>query len=867
MLPALASYLPYWATRTVDTNSGPLAVFVLVDGTIVAGFRAAGVDIPDADTAALNGMSSAIGTALNLLPKDTWVQTEWRTGYNYDDVCDQLENRGMGALPVLAELRRSRAKALRRDPGLIRGRLTYYVGHSKALGLLGPHSGPAPIWTRAIDALTGKARKDPYSITTDDFVRAAAGLAEVAQRFASELGAAGMKLTPLSEEELIGEVFAAINPYTAKTMPTPAIVDTPEELARLDGQWAVFRPVTLREQLALGDLAWSTPTGHGEREDHFVLDDPPVLHRMMSLQKLPAETTPLLMSRLQFATSAPMRLVTTLQATDRAEIEEKLTKQRNQLQVHSSGMVEDMNANAAFRATSGTLRGIVERGERIFISSMYVCVSGMDHEELDLSTRLLKSAFSEIGGGGTTETQRQLFSWVGALPANGFASPRTYTLPTSNAAHFFPYCSPSLGDTEAQIVWHTSRETLRKLSFVDARRTSKNAMVLGATGKGKTFLLNHIVQNAALADGGPVVILDVQGGAEADNSNRVLCDVLGGRYISLQSDKSVCFNPFKPHADMRNAEGKPDPDERHYIKQLVGLMAFSDLETHPEKPLILNIADACIMEAYSRTAKRGTPPLLEEVVAIMNEYQPDDAELVPLVRTMARRLDRGWLRDDRRAALLNRHTNYGEDTKLLVYDFFGVARDQELATVLFFAVANSIWTMLARYPRSTMKFVIFDEAWQLLTNRTASSLLKELYKTGRKWGAATWSVTQSIDDFVNSPVADAVIANSPNVLLLQHEDSQVPKTAHILNLSPPVVAQLAKIRSVKGKHSDVLVIESGRPAVLQFRPIPAEIWLNTTEPQDLALRRAVMAERGLSLAEAIKYLAERYPNGAEHGAR
>lgn len=864
MLPSLAHYLPYWASRTFPTNSGPFSVLILVDGTMVAGFRASGVDISSTDVAALNTTSATVGRALNLLPKDAFIQSEWRTGSNYDDVCKDLESRGMSGNPLLSELRRARAEWLRNDVGLIRGRLTYYVGQKAALGLLGSHAGKAPIWTRAIEAMTGKHRKDPYTINKEDLTKAGDELAELAGRFATEMRSTGQKLTSMTEEDLIGEVFSALNPYSARRYPAPHIVDSPEDLAASEtrGPWAIFRPLTLREQLPLGDLTWE--------KEHFTIDDPPMLHRMMSLQKLPPATTPAFLSSLQFSSATPFRLVSTLVATDRQEIEEKLTKQRNQLQVHRAGIVEDINAEAAFRATTGTLRGLIERGERIFVSSLSVVVTGVDEDELELSTRLVKTAFTNLSAVGTTETQRQLYSFLGALPGNGFTAPRVYTLPTSNAAHLVPFFTPSLGDEEAQIVWHTKHESLRKVSFIGSRRTSKNAAVLGSTGKGKTFMINHIVQNCALADGGPVVILDVQGGTDLENGNRILCEVLGGRYIALNGAKDLSFNPFKPHSELITTENGVrgiDPNERAYLKRLVSLMAYPDLEKNPNKPLILNVADTCIMEAYDRTRASGQPPLLEDVVAVMGTYQTDDSEMLPIAAQMRRLLDRGWLRDDRREALLNRPTTFQPDTKLLVFDFHGIEKDQELATILFFSVANSIWSMLSKYPRGVAKFVVFDETWKLLTNQTASDLLKELYKTGRKWGAATWAITQSIDDFVNSPVASAIIDNSPNVLLLPHKAGAAAKTAACLKLPPAVAAMLEGIKTEKGRYSEILVLEDEAAAVLQYRATPFEVWLNTTDGKDIQMRKQLMADRQMSLMEAIRYLAEHYPKGADGGEK
>ena len=82
-------------------------------------------------------------------------------------------------------------------------------------------------------------------------------------------------------------------------------------------------------------------------------------------------------------------------------------------------------------------------------------------------------------------------------------------------------------------------------------------------------------------------------------------------------------------------------------------MAYPDLEKNPNKPLILNIADTCIMEAYDLTRKSGLPPLLQDVVDVMKRYASDDAAMLPLATEMARLLDRGWLRDDRRGAYVH----------------------------------------------------------------------------------------------------------------------------------------------------------------------------------------------------------------------
>src|SRR4051812_30915858 len=110
--------------------------------------------------------------------------------------------------------------------------------------------------------------------------------------------------------------------------------------------------------------------------------------------------------------------------------------------------------------------------QRVFTGSVTVIVDAADQASLDRSTRELKDAFSDVGAALTTEEGRQLPAFLGALPGNGARAPKTHQLITNNAADLIPYFSPSVGDDEPQILYHTRQNTLRKLSFLpDAGRS------------------------------------------------------------------------------------------------------------------------------------------------------------------------------------------------------------------------------------------------------------------------------------------------------------------------------------------------------------------------------------------------------------
>ena len=77
--------------------------------------------------------------------------------------------------------------------------------------------------------------------------------------------------------------------------------------------------------------------------------------------------------------------------------------------------------------------------------------------------------------------------------------------------------------------------------FFDSN-TNPHAIVIGASGAGKSFLVNDfILQNARLD--AHFFVLD------KGDSYRKLCQILGGRYIRFELNDPVTINPFLKEPD------------------------------------------------------------------------------------------------------------------------------------------------------------------------------------------------------------------------------------------------------------------------------------------------------------------------------
>ena len=538
MTAPFAHYLPYWTTREVTVGSVDVAVLVLVDGTLALGFEVSGTDLFSADNEALNRQADSFRRALNYLDSNAYLQADWTTDGDWSDVIDAYSKRGTGAHPVLARQRVERTKQLKDDKGLRRGRLIYWFGLRKALPVTSSQVG-----TGIFSSLKSLFGSKQGALTDHLFEKQVIALSAMANRVLQELSGSGMRFAPLPESALLREAFCAINPVSASTQgPRLEFSEHPDEVdsGEAQGDWAFLKPRTLREQLPLGDLKWE--------ETYFQLDDPPLLHRVLSLQKLPNQTSPDLPIATQFATSLPFRLVTTFAATDNQAINEKLTRKRNRIQSEAGGgLTRNVNADVALDEYETVLERILTHDQKVFRTNVTAIVSGHDHDALDAATSEVKEAFSALNAFMTTENARQLPSYVGALPANGYHAPMQHTLLTSNAADLLPWFTPSSGDKSAQVIYHTRQQTLRSLSF-DNDKVNKNGLVIGSSGSGKSFLLSSLFEPACLAEGGPVIIVDVQG-AEVSNY-RILADIFGGQYTPLASSADIAFNPFFPHDEI-----------------------------------------------------------------------------------------------------------------------------------------------------------------------------------------------------------------------------------------------------------------------------------------------------------------------------
>jgi conjugal transfer ATP-binding protein TraC len=177
--------------------------------------------------------------------------------------------------------------------------------------------------------------------------------------------------------------------------------------------------------------------------------------------------------------------------------------------------------------------------------------------------------------------------------------------------------------------------------------------------------------------------------------------------------------------------------------------------------------------------------------------------------------------------------------------------------------ANLIWNQLKHLDRSENKLIVFDEAWALVQNEAGANLLQSLYRTARKFNGSVFAISQSATDILNTPVKDAIVNNTSTFFLQKHNHG-FEAAVQICSLNHRQEELLRGLEYRRGEYADCLMVDKvkGEAAVLRLAPTPFDLWLNTTNPNDMAFREQLQQEKGLSLLETIRVLAEQFPKGA-----
>ncbi len=675
---------------------------------------------------------------------------------------------------------------------------------------------------------------------------------------------AGMRARPIDESRLFGVIWRYFNPDrrvrgTAPSLPPLDFEAPPELLARFPH---LSHP-TIRSQVVGSDVA--------RRWNYLWVDDHYAM--VVSMDQLPHSET--YVGMLQPLLELPCWFWLVLDFVHDPHGQAVRALETKARRLHAASNEEapvtdyvDPRVRVGFGEADSGLQHAYSTGSHLFRVGASVVTFSRDLEAARASAHRAVDTFGQVHGAKAVfETAGLWQQFVALAPFSGRVNERIFRVFEENAADFFPTAGPWIGHGAPTCLFWTQWDSLVALDPFDPRAGSWNAIVAGASGAGKTFFVQSLLTQLLVRDV-EAIIVDRGGGYAC------LTRALGGQVISI--DAGISLNPF----DLPAGITVPPPEKKVFLAAILRAMLESNFSHDPEEGAIL---DAAVEQTYARAtttrrdAASGTlvetfegARLSDLLTTLITMEELGDRAMSSRERELARHLSSRllpWTNESSLGQLLDRPTSARIDAPLVYFETTGLDRHPALRSVVLLLLGDLIWRRVQEHPERR-KLVIFDEAWALLKIPHAALFIGELYRRFRRYGAAVYTIAQSLDDF-RGEGASGILENTTYHFLLQLP-KQLDLAVSLFGLGDRARDVLAKLSVRKGAFSEVLawVRYDDQPTgdVLVIRPTPEEYWLFTSFDHDVQVRARAVAEEAGEVMPAITRLAASWPSGTAHQA-
>ncbi len=394
--------------------------------------------------------------------------------------------------------------------------------------------------------------------------------------------------------------------------------------------------------------------------------------------------------------------------------------------------------------------------------------------------------------------------------------------------------------------------------------TNRNKFVLGPSGSGKSFFMNHMVRQY-WEQGTHVVLVDT------GNSYQGLCEMIrsktkgeDGIYFTYTEEKPISFNPFYTE------DNHFDVEKKDSLKTLLLTLWKSedDKITKTESGELGSAVDEYIQLIQT---DRSIRPSFNTFYEFMRDtYKPElesreikvekrDFNIDNLLTTL-----RQYYRGGRFDFLLNSDKELDLLSKrFIVFEIDQIKENKELFPIVTIIIMEAFINKMRRL-KGIRKQFICEEAWKALSSPNMADYLKYLYKTVRKFFGEAIVVTQEVDDIISSPVVkDAIINNSDCKILLDQRKymNKFDSIQNLLGLTDKEKVQILSINMANNPgriYKEVWIGLGGAQSAVYATEVSKSEYLAYTTEETEKLEVMQLAEKlDGNIELAIKQLAER----------
>lgn len=429
---------------------------------------------------------------------------------------------------------------------------------------------------------------------------------------------------------------------------------------------------------------------------------------------------------------------------------------------HSS--MPDPANGLAVEDIDNVLINIAKNNELLVNSHLSIMLFGKE-ENVNFATNYIESALFNVGGIIPCKSSYNQYElYFANLPGNA-SSLQEYDLfkltldPALCLFYKESYQTDEISDFQ---VYFCDRKGIpvaidpADLPMETNRINNRNKFVLGPSGSGKSFFMNHLVRQYFLYDMDVILV-------DTGNSYSGICTYYGGRYITYTEENPITMNPFKLKKEEYNEE------KREFLKSLIILIwkGVDGSATAVEDTAISKCIFAYYDDYFNSNKDSSYLSFNSFYEFAIEKFQEiNEKDKVEIDVISFKFITEKFYKGGDYESILNSDV----DTSLFDEPFIVFEIDEIKEHKLLFPITTiiimDVFLQKMRHKKNR-KALIIEEAWKAIASPNMASYILYLYKTVRKfWGEAV-VVTQELDDIVsNEIVKDSIINNSDTIILL-----------------------------------------------------------------------------------------------------
>ncbi len=499
------------------------------------------------------------------------------------------------------------------------------------------------------------------------------------------------------------------------------------------------------------------------------------------------------------------------------QLEKQLAKVSAQIyEREEAGKVRSPELESAYKNIE-TLRDLLTQAEEKMLQiGFYLTIFANSKKELDVATnRILKTLESLLLIAKPILFQ-QKDAFLTTLNLHIDNLKVNYHFNSSTASSFFPFISSDLNDGSG-IFLGVNLQTAGLVIWDRFKYDNPHLVILARSGSGKSYTAKlEVMRNLMM--GTDVFIID------PENEYQSIADLYNGSFISVSLRSENNFNPL----DLPPVLPNEDPYDvyKEHIADLISLyQLLIDSKLSSEE---LAILDQALNQTYQTFnilpdkdfSKIERFPTLDDLERILNSLTGGSSlasKLYPYTKGNF-------------SGFLNKPTNIELNRRLIVFGFKDLP--EILRPIGMFVVLNFILNRVRREIKR--RLIIIDEAWWIMKQEAGANFLLNAAKRGRKYQLALTTITQDVEDFLNSPYGKPIITNSASVFLMKQSTATVDLCGTIFGLS-----EGEKKFLLQAERGEGLLIVGNKKIALYVLASYAEDQIIKTGPEQLiALKKS-----------------------------